>query len=158
MKSISEGTARTIDAICKIVTAIALVAGGWFALFQYFGTRQAENITRNIELKKPFLEKRLEVCMRATEDSGIVATSTNSTNVAKAKEDFLSLSWGTLVVVQDSQIEASMKAVRTCINDDQLCSKPLKDLSSELAKDCSEAIQTEWGVPRRPTLIDVSVQ
>jgi CheY-like chemotaxis protein len=60
-----------VDAIFKIVTAVALVTGEWFALYQYFETREAEDKTRNIELKKPFLEKRLEVCMRATEDSAI---------------------------------------------------------------------------------------
>jgi hypothetical protein len=62
-----------------------------------------------------------------------------------------------LVVMQDSQIETSMEAFRNCIDDHQVCSKPLKDLSLELAKDCSEAVQTQWEVPQGPTL-DVSVQ
>jgi hypothetical protein len=134
-------------------------------LIQYFNardneakTREAEAKARLIEMKKPFLERRLDFCLRATEDSAIIATSQDAKKVAKSKEDFLTLSSGPLVIVEDDNITQSANSLRNCIDEHHICKAPLKDLSSELAKDCSESLQTEWGVPRRPTAFRVNVQ
>lgn len=157
MKTLNESQARTIDACCKILTAVALVVGGFFALVQYFGARRSETQARELELKKPFLEKRLEFCIRATTDAATIATDKDGERVADAKRDFLNLSWGPLVIVGDQEINVSMGAFRDCL-DAQQCPKPLNELSLDLAEDCAESLQTEWGVPGRPRLLTVTAQ
>jgi hypothetical protein len=158
MKTISEDQARTVDTICKVVTALALVVGGFIALFQYSAARhneltahQNEVLTRNLELKKPFLEKRLDFCIKATTETATIATDKDKARVADAKRDFLILSEGPFNILADMDMRERIRLFRNCITNDP-CTQSLTGLSMDLANSCANALSVEWGAPTRPKL------
>jgi hypothetical protein len=58
---ISADYARTIDSITKVVTALAIIGGGFWAVYQYLDGRSYQLTAARIESYKPLLEERLRL-------------------------------------------------------------------------------------------------
>jgi len=150
---IEETGARTIDAILKFATLLAIFAG----VIQYIINRKDQLRTQEIEAKKPFLEKRLEFYIEATRATATIATSKNPDDIAGAKEKFWILYWGPMLVLEDPKVHKSMNNYAVCMEDPSKCKVPLRELSRELALAASISVGNQWNlVPAPPA--DLKVQ
>jgi hypothetical protein len=146
MFQISEGTARAFDATIKVLTLAAVIIGGGWTLYTYFQTRQREARTAEIEAKKPFEEKRLEFCFWASNHASVIATSSDTSAVAKATNDFWALFFGEFAIVEDEKVVASMLQFGRCLKNKANCSASLKQLALDLDHDCRDSIAENWNV------------
>jgi hypothetical protein len=140
----SEPWARTIDAVAKIITAIAVICGVAFASYQYFSNREYQLTTARIEAQKPFLDKRLQMYIDATTAAAIIATSKNEPEVKKAKEEFWKLYLGPMIVVQDPTVENPMRRFADCLQDSKNCDAPIAELARSLAQSCNRSLTRDW--------------
>src|SRR5260370_40608235 len=121
MAKFDEAQARTIDAVCKIVTAAALVvAGGWTA-YSYTTNRTLQTRSAGIEAKKPFLQKQLDFYVDVSSIVAVLVNSKDPAELAKAKEHFWDLYWGPLRVFEDTRLRDSMDRMAQCLNKDPRC-------------------------------------
>jgi hypothetical protein len=108
LKPIAEEWARTIDCVAKLITALAILFGGGWTVYQYWKGRADQLRTQRIEATRPLLEKRLQLYVEATTAAAIIATSKDVNEVTKAKEQFLRLKHGPMTLVQDFRVWLSM--------------------------------------------------
>jgi hypothetical protein len=138
--------ARTIDAICKIVTAIALVGAGGWTVTSYLLHRSDELRIAGIQARSPFEQKRLELYVEAVSSAATIATSKDANEVGKAKDRFWTLYWGPLALVEDNTVENSMVKLGGCISDQKKCEQPIEQLALELAHNCRNSLAESWDV------------
>jgi hypothetical protein len=158
MKPISEGLARTIDAICKIVTAIVLTAGVVVGLIKYSGDRDKEIAAREIEIRKPLLEKRLELCLRIASDASTIASSNDPSKKEVAQEDFDNLFYGPFAVIEDMTIARGAVPFFLCLTNSKECTQPMKALARNLATACRDSLEADWNAPHAPTALSGGIQ
>jgi len=157
VKPIPEPWTKTIDAVAKIITAIAVICGGAFATYQYFSNREYQLTTARIEAQKPFLDKRLQLYLDATTAAATIATSKNESEVEKAKEQFWKLYLGPMIVVQDPTVENPMRQFADCLQDSKKCDAPIAELARGLAQTCNRSLTRDW-VPNPVKNITVTVR
>jgi hypothetical protein len=157
VKPISEDWARTVDCVGKALTAIAIILGGGWTVYQYLDGRSYQLTTARIEAQKPFLDKRLQLYIAVTSAAATIATSKNENDVAKAKEQFWNLYWGPLILVDDRTIEHSMQQFGDCVQDNKKCDAALVELSRGLALSCNRSLTHDWA-PNPPQNITVHEQ
>jgi hypothetical protein len=153
MVHFDEAQARTIDTICKIATAFALVVGGSFTAYSYVTNRTAQTKSAVIEAKKPYLERRLEFYLDTTTTVATIATG-NADQVSKAKEHFSQLFWGPLGVVATPDVSYQMTVINECLEAGRNCTNAkLKALVQELGRLCGNSMAAEWGAfpPNSPS-------
>jgi hypothetical protein len=158
MKPISEGWARTIDCLAKLITAIAIDFGGLWAVYQFFDGRAYQLVTARIGAEKIFLEKRLELYAETTSAVSTIVTSKNESEVTKAKEQFWKLSEGPMLLVSDAKVEQSMLEFGHCLKDKTKCVPDIEELAHRLALDCSHSFRAYWPPPGVVTDLRVKVQ
>src|SRR6266404_7422665 len=115
LRPIPEEWARTVDCFAKLITALAILFGGGWTVYQYGKGRADQLRTQRIEATKPLLEKRLQLYVEATAAAAIIATSKDVNEVAKAKEQFLKLNHGPIVLVEDFRVWQSMREFEACM-------------------------------------------
>jgi hypothetical protein len=159
MAHINEGQARTIDAICKIVTAIAVVVVGGFTGYSYVTNRTAQTKSAAIEAKKPFLQKQLDFYVDASSTMAVLVTSKDQSELAKAKEHFWTLYWGPLRVVADYEVGQSIDRIATCLDKRPECNTTLENLVTQLNHNCLASLEANWGAafPQPPTNVRITV-
>lgn len=100
---------RTVGRYLPMVTALLAVAGFWVGLVQYNQERIGSDQRRTDELRResarPFWDAQLKLYLRAAEAAAVIATSKNADAVARAENDFWTLYWGPLAVVEDVGVE-----------------------------------------------------
>jgi hypothetical protein len=148
----TESTAQSIDAWCKIATAAALIIAGGWTLITYLTTRRDAAQTALIEARKPFLDKRLELYMVAASAAATVASlHATPAEVEAAKDRCWNLYYGPLALVEDVPVEQAMMEFAACIvttvGTPPPCSAPeLRDRSLALAHSCRDSIAANWNV------------
>lgn len=146
MREMTEGQARFVDSISKMVAIIGAIAVGGWTLYTYFATRTKEAETSAVEARKPFEAERLRLYVEASSAAATLATSADSTARQKANEDFWRLYWGPLALVEDKSVEASMVRFGRCIQDAKSCDATQQQLALQLAHDCRTSLAVSWGV------------
>jgi hypothetical protein len=148
---LDEGWARTLDALAKLATALAIVVGGGWTLIQYSITRTDQLRTQQIEASKPFLEKRLEFYIELTSATATIATSKNQAEVARAKEQFWILYSGPLLVLEEPGLQIRVQAYADCLEDTSKCQgASLTQLSQSLAVFAGNSVGNQWRSPATP--------
>jgi len=113
-------------------------------------TLQLQIDATTLSAKQAFNTKHIELYSRASEDAGILATSSDAAQQAKAKEDFWNLYWGTLGIVENRKVEAAMVELGNCLtaldNKDESCRNDLRSLSLSLAHACRAEVETNFRV------------
>ena len=106
--AMSEGSARFWTTLFGGITAIGLIAGGIYTIFQYFDLKQNEAESRikdraalqmqiataTLSAKQAFSGKHLELCAEAAAAAGTIATSKDKNKKRLAEDDFWQLYWG----------------------------------------------------------------
>jgi len=157
--ALTEDQARFWNTVFAGVTAVGLVAGGLYTVVQYLNGRKAaqENLKAQqanfalqltlaqMEAKKPFYSKQLELCDQATAAAGVLATKgmRDKAEVKRAEGQFWQLYWGPLGVVEAKDVEGAMVEFGRCLRGN--CEgKSLEVDSLELAHACRDLISASW--------------
>jgi hypothetical protein len=152
--AMTEDTARFWATITGLVTAVALVAGGLYTLYEYLGNRatdrrnfefQKENAT--FEAKKPFYSAQLDLCEQASSSAAILATSKgrDAAGAKKAEGDFWRLYWGPLGIVEDTGVEDAMVTFGHCLQG-SCANQSIENLALSLAHACRTLISQSWNL------------
>jgi hypothetical protein len=137
------------DIIGPAVAVAAVAVGIW----QYRRTSQSE-------FTKPLREVQLKLYQEASLAASQIATlQRGSSEWAKAKQNFLSLYYGPLAIIENFDgaagpndeklsVELAMIIFKSGMDDEQLCEEldsNLEDLSLALAHSCRESLGRTWG-------------
>jgi hypothetical protein len=145
----TEDFQRTVEVVSKIVTTAALVFGGFWTVNSYFAQRQADLQNRELETRKQFLQKRLEVCMDVTNAAATIAVNEDPKDVVAAKKKFWTYYWGSLRMVDDLGTRKSMVNFAACLSPDKCPS--IQAAATELAYYCRLSLGGSWDqVPLPP--------
>ena len=113
------------------------------------------NETKELELRKPFWEKQLELYFTASEAVATIATSQDKETRSAAEAKFWMLYWGPLGIAEDAGmkqpedavVERAMVRFGNCLSGVDTCdSKELKRRSLSLAHKCRESVGKSWEV------------
>ena len=160
-----------------VITALIAVAGFWLGVYQFYRQEKdalaqtaieqqqrledfenelrRANETKELELRKPFWEKQLELYFAASEAAATIATSTDQAERAKAEARFWMLYWGPLGIVEDAGmkqpedavVEQAMVRFGRCLSGADSCDpQELKLRSLSLAHKCRESVGKSWEV------------
>lgn len=163
MPALDEATSRYWNAVFGGITALGLVLGGGYTLLQYLdakandqevhkkdvATLKLQVDATKLAAQQAFNNKHMELCSRASEDAGTIATSTNPSKRADATDDFWRLYWGPLGIVEDKAVEGAMVAFGDCLtalSNGQKCEKDLTSLSLDLARACRTEVKSNFDV------------
>lgn len=137
---------EAIDAIGKWITALATVAGLFWAVYNTIQTRA-------LEARKPFLDLQLKLYQEATESAATLATSTDEKSLAESEAKFWRLYWGVLAMVENGGIdqasggvEGAMVRFGRALQQNPRNMKTLHDASLDLAHACRDSLAASWGV------------
>jgi hypothetical protein len=150
-----DAQAKTIDALCKILTTLAVVIVGGFTAYSYVTNRTAQTTSAAIEAKKPFLQKQLDSYVDVSSTVAVLVTSKDPNVLGKAKEHFWNLYWGPLKVVEDYDVSVSMDRIAECLDKSPQCNTALENLAANLTSNCQASLAKNWSVsfpaaPSRP--------
>lgn len=141
-----------------LVTVLIAVAGFWFTVYQYnrqqaaAAKQQADaadklSTERKQELLKPFLDKRLELYFAASEAAATMALSKDKAERDKAEAKLVQLYAGTLIIVEDQEVEEAMKRIYRCITGEDPCDEAEKQRRSQaLASRARDSIGKSYNV------------
>jgi len=141
-----------------LVTVLIAVAGFWFTVYQYnrqqaaAAKQQSEAADklatqRKQDLLKPFLDKRLELYFAASEAAATMALSKDKDARDKAEAKLLQLYAGTLIIVEDQQVEGAMLNIYKCITGQDQCDDAEKQRRSQaLASRARDSIGQSYNV------------
>ena len=141
-----------------LVTVLVAVAGFWFTVHQYnnqqaaAAKQQAEAAAkmaadREQALLKPFLDKRLELYFAATEAAATMALSKDKAERDKAEAKLIQLYAGTLIIVEDAEVEKAMLKIYQCITGQDACDEAEKQRRAQaLASRARDSIGQSYNV------------
>lgn len=106
-----ESKHRLWDTFIKALGFIATAASIFIGLSQ-FSSQQAS--AADLEFKRNFWQKQTELYAEVCRNAGMMAATINDPKVfARQKENFLSLYYGELVLVEDGTVEKAMRELRS---------------------------------------------
>lgn len=136
-----------------LVTVLIAVAGFWFTVYQYnrqqaaaakqqldaanAAAKQQSDAAyklatqRKQDLLKPFLDKRLELYFAASEAAANMALAKDKSERDKAEAKLVQLYAGTLIIVEDLEVEKAMKKIYQCITGEDQCDDAEKQRRSQ---------------------------
>jgi hypothetical protein len=148
---LSEGAARMWDAITKGVSVLGLIAGGIWTLRKYFDDRansrkldQERAKSAEIEARKPFASKQLDLYFAAVEAASAIASGPWEQQGPQI-DAFWRLYWGPLALVEDSTVAKAMIQFGDALKDNAEQTE-LRIYALELAHACRDAIAQSWNV------------
>jgi hypothetical protein len=154
----TEGASRFYTALFSALTVVGVLAGGAYTIIQYFQTRAKDAETFNLqaaaaqlEAKKPFYEKHLDLCTEASTAASTIANIRDPQKLQKALDDFWLLWDGPLAIVEGDKVASSMIDFGNCLK--SKCGN-LQSLSIALSHSCRDEISDHFdlhlpAVPQR---------
>ncbi len=120
----------------------------WHLVANYLATIRRDVETRNLEARKQYLTRQLELYTEATRAAAKLATSNqDSREFAAAKQRFWELYWGELSMVENAEVETAMKWMGNCLDGECGGCFNLERCSLGLAHACRRSLADSWGVP-----------
>jgi hypothetical protein len=126
-----EATARKWDIIIKIVATLGVAIGGCWTYYVFRDDHnkdkehqqqleQASAVSRKQELNSYIFQKQASLYLEIADTASIIATSRDKTAIARAKERFIALSNGDVLVVEDRPIQLSILTIKRCLETDEV--------------------------------------
>jgi len=137
MPQVNEDSHRFWDLLIKGGAAVAFIAP------LTIGYLQSQR-TADLESRKPYLVKQLDVCIAITDAAGAIATSATPEDVTKAMETFDRLFWGSLAIFDNGPIYDAGKAFSLAAR--QQPRPNLRPLAAELAHRCKDLTRASWSI------------
>jgi len=125
-----------------IATALIAIAGFWWGLVRYQVDEQKaregqkelskrEQVSREREFMKPWLENQRDIYRKALSAVGTVANTEDSETRRKAAEVFWSLYHGEMILVETTSVTDAMVAFGNCLEGSKIiCKKPVLNTRS----------------------------
>jgi hypothetical protein len=143
---------RAAETLFKWVGALVAVGSLVWGVTSFLITSRIQGEARQLEARRPFLDRQLKLYTDATLNASILATSTDAAERTKATQRFFQLYWGNLAMVEnggldakDGGVESAMVAFGACLNQD--CPQgQLQQLSLKLAHTCRDSLAESWGI------------
>lgn len=136
---------ETAETLLKWIGALVAVGGLLWGVTSFLITARIQAETRQLEARKPFLERQLTLYTQATQNASILATSSDPAAREKARGRFLELYWGELALVESEEVKDAMVDFYGCLIKD--CPPPeLQQWSLKLAHACRASLAASWGV------------
>jgi hypothetical protein len=156
----SEEGARFWTVMFGGVTAIGLVFGGIYTAMQYLDSRSKDSATYNLQIqtaqleaKKPYFSKHLDLCSQVTDDAATIATTSDPKKKKGATEDFWRLYWGPMGTVEEGGVEKAMVAFGDCLQGKCREDQDLTQLSLALAHKCRSEISHHFELKLAPLVM-----
>jgi hypothetical protein len=135
---------KTLKWIGAITTLVGLALG----VMNYLATVRRDAETRNLEARKQYVTRQLDLYTDATRAAAKIATSKpESPEYTKAFDRFWELYWGELSMIETTRVEAAMKNMGDCLLNKGCRCGDLQHCSLELANACRRSLADSWGIP-----------
>jgi hypothetical protein len=132
----------------KWIGAIVTLGGLALGVANYLATVRRDVETRNLEARKQYLTRQLDLYTDATRAAAKIATSKpGSPEYTKALNRFWELYWGELSMVENTAVEGAMKRLGDCLRDKGCPGGDLPRCSLDLAHACRRSLADSWSVP-----------
>jgi hypothetical protein len=137
-----------IEKTLKWIGAVVALGGLALGVVNYLATVRRDVETRNLEARKQYLTRQLDLYTEATRSAAKIATAKpDSPDYAKALARFWELYWGELSMVENSAVEGAMRNMGDCLNGQCSACPSLRRCSLDLAHACRRSLADSWGVP-----------
>src|ERR1041384_3506291 len=152
---ISTSKKESAETLIKWVSVLVAVGGLLWGVTSFLITSRIQAETRQLEARKPFLERPLTLYTQATQNAAILATSSDPDAIEQARQRFWELYWGELAMVEngglntkEGGVESTMVVFGQCLNKlNKGCSQAeLQPLALRLAHACRDSLAVSWGV------------
>jgi hypothetical protein len=139
MPRINEDTHRFWDLVIKALASVAFIGPLVFGYFQSLRTA-------DLEARKPYLQKQLDLCVEAANAAGTIATAPDyPATVAAARATFNRLYWGALAMFDNAALSKAMLAFSDAVAEGASPER-LRPLAEAVAHRCKDLTRAEWGV------------
>ena len=138
-----------VEKTIKLVGAIVTIGGLALGVANYLSTIRKDAETRNLEARKQFLTRQLELYTDATRTAAKLANlDTSSSERPPVERRFWELYWGELSMVESREVEGAMKRMGDCLggNCDGCPGSDLRQCALALAHACRRSLAESWGV------------
>ena len=142
--TMGEAASRFWTAVFAGVTAIGLIAGGLYTLWQYFSQYKLQVEVATLSAKAPFDTKRLDLCLEASAAASSIASTSDPKARKQSADDFWRLYWGPLGIVEDTRIANAVTQFGDCFK--QNCETPLTSLAYGIARACRTDVLTSFNL------------
>ena len=146
--SMTEDAARFYTALFSLFTIVGGLGAGIYTVKQYLDTRQKEVVAYNLqvataqlEAKKPFYQKHLELCSEASSAASTIATTPDLKERKASINTFWRLWDGPLAVVEGGRVARAMIEFGDCLQSE--CPN-LKALSIGISHSCRDEISANF--------------
>ena len=137
-----------VEKILKWIGAVVALGGLALGIVNYLATVRRDAETRNLEARKTYLTRQLDLYTDATRAAAKLATMPpDSAEYLKARARFWELYWGELSMVENREVEAAMKGMGDCLNRQGGVCPRLTQHSLDLAHACRRSLAESWGIP-----------
>jgi hypothetical protein len=143
--TMDEASSRFWNTFFAGLTAIGLIAGGLYTLWQYLTQYKLQVTVATQSARVPFDSKRLDLCLQASADAASIATASDSKAKEQAIEDFWRLYWGPLGIVEDQDIAAALTQFGNCLKE-PCKTQPLTTLAYAIAQKCRTAVSKSFSL------------
>lgn len=138
-----------VEKTVKFVGAIVTIGGLALGVANYLSTIRRDVDTRNLEARKQYLTRQLDLYTDATRTAAKLSTSSrDSSEGVTAERRFWELYWGELSMVENREVEGAMKNMGDCLRGD--CNgcpqSDLKQCALAVAHACRRSLAESWGV------------
>src|SRR5262245_20841526 len=96
---------ESAESLIKWISTLVAVGGLLWAITSFLITSRIQAETRQLEARRPFLERQLALYTEATQNAAILATSSDMKALEKARQRFWELYWGELAMVENGGIK-----------------------------------------------------
>src|SRR5262245_64175208 len=130
----SDTSDRRWDLWLKTASAAGFLVAALISYNQYLDTARRE-------LRRPFLEKRLAVCVDVSTQAAAIMTEAQPAGDWAAREALEGLYWGPLAIFDNKAVADAVESLRIAMQDGK---KPDLKLAERVAHACSDPMQASW--------------
>ena len=167
--TMTEDASRFYTTLFSVFTILGLIAGGLYSLVEYFDARakevevrkneldakvrenqtyQLQVATAQLEAKKPFYVKHLDLCIEASGAAAVIAESKDPKKKQEALDNFWRLWDGPLAVVEGHDVAHAMVEFGDCLKNSH-CDR-LDVLSLDISHSCRDEISDHFDLHLPP--------
>jgi hypothetical protein len=130
----SDGSDRRWELWFKAASVAGVLIAALISYNQYLDTARRE-------LRRPFLEKRLQVCMDVSTQAATIVTESQPAREQAARQALERLYWGQLAIFDDKAVGDAVDAFRKAMHDGKT---PDARLAERIAHACRNLMQASW--------------
>jgi hypothetical protein len=147
-REMSEGRARYLDAMCKIIGVIGLLAGGLWTIIAYTGHLHEVDRASEIEAWKPYRSQRLDLYVEVMNLVGQIIVADDPTKAQKNADELSILYRGKARLFAEDTVQKAWTDFEICrlAERDATCPRYMNAYAAILGSLCRRSIEREWAI------------